>query len=260
MIEESKYCTHIRKKHLNKELVMTNKDDEDFENSTKCLTSDNVYADGDVKVRDHCHITGKYKASAHRDCNIKVKVNHKIHIEFQNLKNYDSYLFMQELSKFNCKINVIPNGLEKHIRFNINTKLNFIDNLQSLSSSLDTLIKSLGKDDFKYLSQEFDIHLLDLVKQKGLCPYEYMIDYEKFKEELPSKEKFYGSLAGQQISDKEYEHVLKVWNTCQMKAMKDYHDLYFKCDVLLLTVFKKCRNSSLKKFGLCTSHYLSAPA
>ena len=46
-----------------------------------------------------------------------------------------------------------------------------------------------------------------------------------------------------------------------MKTMKDYHDLYLKCDVLLLAdVFEKFRNNSLKNYGLCPSHYLSAPA
>ena len=77
LIEESKYCSDVMKKHFNKELVMTKEDSEDFENSTKCWIYDNDYIDADVKVRDHCHITGKYRASAHRDCNINVKLNHK---------------------------------------------------------------------------------------------------------------------------------------------------------------------------------------
>ena len=66
------------KKHFNKELVMVKEDDECFKISTKCCICDNVYIEGNVKVRDHCHITGKYKGSAHRDCNINLKVNHKI--------------------------------------------------------------------------------------------------------------------------------------------------------------------------------------
>ena len=46
-----------------------------------------------------------------------------------------------------------------------------------------------------------------------------------------------------------------------MKMMKDYHDLYLKCDVLLLADgFEKFRNNSIKDYGLCPSHYLSAPA
>ena len=68
MIKESKYCSDVMKKYFNKELVMT-KDNEDFENATKCWICDNFYFDGDVEVRDHCHITGKYRGSAHRDCN-----------------------------------------------------------------------------------------------------------------------------------------------------------------------------------------------
>ena len=68
---------------------MTKEDTEDFENSTKCLICDNDYIDSDVKVRDHCHITGKYRGSAHRDCNINVKLNHKISVVFHYLKNYD---------------------------------------------------------------------------------------------------------------------------------------------------------------------------
>ena len=61
-------------------------------------------------------------------------------------------------------------------------KLSFI-----LSSSLESLLKNLIKDDFKYLSQEFDNDVLDLVKQKGFYTYECMSDFENFKEELSSK-------------------------------------------------------------------------
>ena len=60
LIEERKYCTDAIKEHVTKELVMNNGDDKDFENSTKYWVSDNVYVDGDAKVRDRCHITGKW--------------------------------------------------------------------------------------------------------------------------------------------------------------------------------------------------------
>ena len=72
---------------------MSKKDDEDFENSNKCWICYNVYVDDDVKERDLFYITGKYRVSAHRDCNIKVKSNHKILVLFQNLKNYVSYYY-----------------------------------------------------------------------------------------------------------------------------------------------------------------------
>ena len=95
---------------------------------------------------------------------------------FHNIKNYDLHLIMQQLGKFNLKLNVIPNGLERYMSFSINNKLCFIDSFQFLSSSLDSLVKNLGKDDFKYLNQD---NVLDLVKQKGFCPYERMSNFLK---------------------------------------------------------------------------------
>ena len=53
------------KKYFNKKLVMTKEDDEECENFTKCWICDSDYVDGDVKVKDHCYITGKYTGSAH---------------------------------------------------------------------------------------------------------------------------------------------------------------------------------------------------
>ena len=80
--------------------------------------------------------------------------------------------------------------------FSVYNKLCFINSYQFLSSSLDSLVKNFSKDAFKYLSQEFDSNALNLVKQKGFYPHECMSDFEKFKEELPNKEKFYNSCTG----------------------------------------------------------------
>ena len=74
---------------------MTKADDEDSANSTKCWICDNAYADGDVKEKDRCHITGKYRGSVHRGCNIDVKLNQKFPVVFHNIKNYDSDLITQ---------------------------------------------------------------------------------------------------------------------------------------------------------------------
>ena len=77
---------------------------------------------------------------------------------------------------------------------------------------------------------------------------------------LPSKEKCYSSLTDKKISEKEYKHVLNVQKKFEMKAMKNYPDLYLECDVLSLAyVFEKLISNSLKNYGLCPSHYLSAP-
>ena len=111
--------------------------------------------------------------------------------------------------------------------YNINNKVISIDSFQFLKSSLDTLNKNLDIDDLKYLSREFNSKVLDLVKQKRFYPYEYMACFEKFKEGLPGKEKFYSLSAGTKTS-----YVLKFWERFQMKTMKDHRDFYLKCDVL----------------------------
>ena len=167
---------------------MTKEDNEDFKNSIKYLIYDDDHVDNDVKVGYNCHITGSYRDSAHINCDINVKLNHKIPVVFHNLENYDSHLMIQELGKFNLKINVTPNGLENYVSFSIINKLICIDSFQFLSSSLESLVKNLNKDSFKYLSHEFDNNLLDLVKQKRFYPYEYISDFENFKKQLPSKE------------------------------------------------------------------------
>ena len=104
MVEKASTCDE---KEINKHIVMIKQDVKDFDSSTKSWICDNVLVEGDVKVRDHCHITGKYRGSAQRKCNIKVNLNHKIPVLFHSLKNYNSHPIMQELSKFNFKINAI---------------------------------------------------------------------------------------------------------------------------------------------------------
>ena len=84
---------------------------------------------------------------------------------------------------------------------------------------------SIFKDDFKYLSHEFDNNVLDLVKQKRFYLYEYMTNFEKFKEKLLSKGKFYSSLTDRNITDKKYEHVINALKKIEMKTLKCSHDL-----------------------------------
>ena len=99
-----------------------------------------------------------------------------------------------------------------------------------------------------------------LVDQNGFYPYEDMRNFEKLMEELPIKQNFYNLLTDRKNSDKEYEQVLNDWEKTELKTTNDYHELSLKCDILLLAdAFEKFRNNSLKNYGLCPSHYLSAP-
>ena len=98
---------------------------------------------------------------------------------FHNLRGYHSHLIIKEVSKFDVKVSVIPNGLEKYMTFTINKALVFIDSKQFMSLSLDSLVKNLSDNDFKYLSQKLSGELLELAKQKGLYPHVYMDSFER---------------------------------------------------------------------------------
>lgn len=107
---------------------------------------------------------------------------------------------------FVFKINFIPNGLEKDIALVLLISLS-----STLSYLLDTLVKNQSKNGFKHLSQKFDRKVLDLVKQKRFYSYEYMCNFEKFNETPSSNNDFYSSLSGEEISNKEFQHFLRVW-------------------------------------------------
>ena len=121
---------------------------------------------------------------------------------------------------------------------------------------MENLVKNLSKDEFKYLNQESNNKAFNLVEGKGFFIYELVTDFENFQEEFPNKEKFYSYLTDRKFTDKEHEHVINV----ELKTMRDSRDFYFKHDLLLLAdVYEILGNNSLQNYGLCPSHYLSAP-
>ena len=127
----------VIKKHFNKNLVMSAEDKEIFQTSNIYWIWDNLFDVADNKIRDHCHVTGKYRGSSHWSCNINVKLTKKIPVIFHNLKGYEGHLIMQKIGKFNVKVNVIPNGLEKYMAFTINYNLVFIGSMQFINSCID---------------------------------------------------------------------------------------------------------------------------
>ena len=163
-LSEYNYCRKIVRKYFNKILIMSAEEEERLEMSNICWICNKLFNAGDNKVRDHCHISGKYRGAAHWECNINFKITKKVPVIFHNLKGYDSHLIFKELSKFNVKISAIPNGLEKYMAFMINKNIVFIDSMQFMNSSLDSLVKNLMDEDFKYLSERYSSELLKLVK------------------------------------------------------------------------------------------------
>ena len=88
MLHEVRWCKETIRRHFNKPLKMTDEDELNFKKSTKCHICDKKYTNEDVKVTDHCHITGLYRGSAHDDCNLKLQIrpeNIKVPVIFHNL-------------------------------------------------------------------------------------------------------------------------------------------------------------------------------
>ena len=182
----------IMKDQFNKNLIMT-EEEHLFQQSYNCWISKKIINNEDEKVRDHCHITGKFRGSAHWDCNINFKLTKKIPVIFHNLKGYDSNFIFSELHKFNLKVDVIPNGLEKYMAFFLGRDLVFIDSMQFMNYSLDKLVKNLVDKGFKYLVKEFGSQNLEILKQKGAYPYEYMNSFARFNEEKLCVRKYFYS-------------------------------------------------------------------
>ena len=173
----------------------------------------------------------------------------KIPVIFHNLRGYDSHLLIQEIGKFDRKINVIPNNIERYMSFMLGNHLLFLDSFQLMS-------RSLPDDAFKYTSKEFkNPNELEFMKIKGVYPYDYMDSFQRLKEtKLPCKEQFYSILNNEHISDNEYEHTTKVWELFHIKNLGEYHDLYLQTDV-----FDNFRKTSMQYYKLDPYHYFTSP-
>ena len=217
ILEEVKYCKKVMKKHFNKPLRMTEVDEKEFKKATTCHICDKKYTEKDIRVRDHCHITGKYRGSAHQECNLKLRINPeeiKIPVIFHNLRGYDSHFIMQEIGaivkkhaytkngkEIKMDINAIPNNMEKYMAFMLGNHLTFIDSFQFMSI-----------------------------------------------------------LNNEHITNEDYCHAQKVWNTFQLQTMGEYHNLYLKSDILLLSdVFENFRKTCLQYYKLDPCHYFTSP-
>ena len=299
LFEEVKDCQKVISENAKKRLVMTASDEEDFRMAEKCWICDRNYIGEKTEeekdivkdeecywiggdwykpeekektekerianepVRDHCHITGKYRGSAHRKCNLKLQISAekiKIPVIIHNLiiEKLGDIIKEKDLKgEEPLNVNVIATNAEKYMAIYLDKHLAFINSLQFMSSSLANLAKHLPDNKYIHTSEAFQGEKLALTKAKGVYPYDYMDAEEKFLEKrLPNKEDFYSILTDEDTSDEEYQHAQKVWDTFGIENMCQYHDLYLKSDVLLLAdIFENFRETCLTNYGLDPCHY-----
>jgi hypothetical protein len=144
--------------------------------------------------------------------------------------------------------------------------LKFCDSAQFMPDSLETLAENLKTSNedryhnFNCMKQNFNQEEINLICQKGVYPYEYIDNVEKFKDtELPPIKAFYSKLRLSGISKEAYKHAQDVYQKFKCKTFQDYHDLYLKADVLLLAdVFENFRKTSIENYTLDPSNFITA--
>ena len=259
---------------FSKKMILTEEDKNDFKKATHCHICEREL--GRDRVRDHCHLSGKFRGAAHNDCNINYKDPKFFPVIFHNLSGYDSHLFIKNLGVTEGNISCIPNNEEKYISFTkkivVDTFINdenkiievkrdirFIDSFRFMPSGLASLTDNL--DEFPILSKYWKGRQLELLRRKGVYPYEYMDRLEKLNEKtLPPIDTFYSKLNDEGISEEDYDHAQRVWEEFNIKTMREYHNLYLISDVLLLAdVFENFRNVCLKNYKLDAAWYYTSP-
>ena len=180
-------------KNTNNDIIMTEENKQDFENNDICRYCEKFIEIN--KVRDHCHLTGKYRGPAHNECNLQVKQKDSnfITIGLHNFSNYDCHMFFKTLvdrKKDNVKFEIIPKTDEKYISVKYGC-IKFTDTYRFLSSSLDKLVKTLVDNSHKTLKDlkkevfEND-KILDIINE-----LENMIDKTKRNKSISDLKKKY---------------------------------------------------------------------
>lgn len=250
-------------------MIFSESDSESYKNAKFChICSERLLDD---RVRDHCHLTGRFRGAAHSYCNLRFVQRKFVTVFFHNLSGYDCHLFIKQLGETNGSINVIAKNKEKYISFtkffmcgnNDYVAVRFVDSFNFLSTSLEKLSSNLNKEDFIHLKKQFpEPNHFDLMRRKGVYPYEHVSGWKSYKEScLPDQKEFFSSLTDEHISKSDYEHAKLVWNSFNISNLGEYTDLYLKSDVILLSdVFENFRKACIQNYKLDPAFYITAPS
>ena len=236
---------------------------ESFQQSTQlpkvCWLCENPL--GEDTVRDHDHLTGKYRGAAHNKCNLncKKKSSSFVPIFFHNFSGYDCHLIFEELltSAYNLKlpINIIPKSMENYVSVQVGC-LRFLDSYRFLSSSLQKLITSLN--DFPYMQNEGLTD--DLFEKKLAYPYE-KFNLNNLHEPLNlTKEDYWSTLNQSYPCEDDIKRTQQLIGTYNITTAQELTELYLKMDVLQLTdVFENFVEKSTLEYGINPLYSYSLP-
>lgn len=256
-------------------IVMTFRDNANFNNSTSCYICNKPFTADVVKCRDHCHFSGKYLGAACSYCNLRRTKPRTLKIFIHNASKYDMHFLVKAIPNFRDRIKnirVLPYNGENFRTMSFNN-FEILDSLSFLQASLAQLSSDLKLTNHNYhiLKQTYLVRekgsyskqKLEMVLSKSFFPYEYCKSYEQMMDtkRLPKIRRFYSSLSEKSITKEDHNFARKVWKSYQCKNLVDYCKLYCKIDVLLLAeVFQKFRKEMMAFSSLDPAHYISLPA
>ena len=261
-------------------MALTSEEEEEFNSCTVCPRCDREFnQDSRKKVRDHCHITGKFRSALCHNCNSKLRLTRRtLPVVFHNFKCYDAHQIIKHgLGKFkHWELEVIPQSKEKFMSLrakvpvdktkegkNVYFTIVFIDSFQFMSASLANLVNNL--DSLPYadvLKRQYPYLSCEVIRRKGVFPYSYFDSLEKLETtSLPPREAFRNDLTGEECDEDEYKFAQRAWQEFGCQKFDDYLKSYLFLDVLLLAcVFEKFREQSLEEDGLDPAHFVSLPS
>lgn len=275
-------------------MIFTKEDKRKYKSEKMCPHCNKIYSNEVIKVRDHDHVSGRFRSSLCSICNLNFKLPFPfLPVWFHNGSKFDFHFLAKHFPK-GSKIEVTPKTKENYITMSwkiplpyeiielpdakhtqkqklsdtlppTDMTITFLDSFRFLPASLDTLVKILPKDKLiitkKYMKVNNNNVIIDEFLTKNIYPYEYMDSWDKYKLPLPPKDCFYSKLKGQGITDDEYNFVKKSFKLFGCKNLKDFTLCYNKLDVTLLTdVIVNLIQQGIKEFNLDPSHFVSAPS
>lgn len=260
---------------INIPMYISRKQQEQFDAATECIICKKKFEKDDIKVRDHDHMTGKFRGAAHQQCNLNTNfVGLKTPCFIHNFSGYDSHLIMAAYGSYmNKKPNdylddsspeCIAKSSEKFVSVTF-MKTRFLHSNQFLLGSLDNLVKAAvkdgGTDILKYTASRFRKENIALVSSKMHCAYTYAkknMDYESTT--FPEKHHYNNDLTNEECTVEMYERVKKFREINKCVTFGDEFDAYLDLDIFLLAdVVENFRDKCLKLYKLDPAWNYSLP-
>ena len=171
--------------------------------------------EGKIKVRDHCHFTGKFCGAAQSSCNLRMSENKFIPVIFHNLKRYDSHIFIKAFYDLQEKPSCIPQNTAKFISYSLkksgSSEIRFLDSYAFMAFPLVKLVENLKQ--FPIMRKFFKPDEVEILSRKGVFPYEWFDSFEKFYQtDFPEHRDFRSDLSGGNISEEDYNFGESVYN------------------------------------------------